>query len=316
MDNQVMVSVYCLTYNHEKYIRKTLEGFISQKTSFKYEVFVHDDASTDGTAEIIREYEKKYPDIIKGIYQTENQFSKKINILKTHLISLFSGKYIATCEGDDYWCNSEKLQKQFDILEKNENVIMVTHNTKKITESDEEISLMVKGLDDGIMNPEFLVDKKDKNPHLSSLMYRKEVIINERPDFFNLTTGDNRIRLFALNYGDIYYINEVMSAYRVFVPGSWTSRMKNDREGKTKHLENTIAFFKAYDNFTQKRFTDIISKVIEERTFNLYCAKKEYKKAYILSKKIEISFAYKCYLLLGCYFPVVVKLIDKIKERK
>ncbi len=76
MQKDIMVSVLCTTYNHEQFVQSALEGFVRQKTEFLYEVIVHDDASTDGTAEIIREYEKKYPHIIKGIYQTENQFNK------------------------------------------------------------------------------------------------------------------------------------------------------------------------------------------------------------------------------------------------
>lgn len=80
MNDQIMVSICCTAYNHEKYIRRALDGFVSQVTDFKYEVIVNDDASPDKTAEIIREYEKKYPDIIHGIYQTENQYSKNVNI--------------------------------------------------------------------------------------------------------------------------------------------------------------------------------------------------------------------------------------------
>ncbi|MBQ8724121.1 MAG: glycosyltransferase [Oscillospiraceae bacterium] len=93
--NEIMVTVICLAYNHEKFIRKTLEGFVTQKTSFPFEVIVHDDASTENTANIIREIEEKYPDIIKPIYQTENQYTKKIGINKTFILPKCRGKYIA-----------------------------------------------------------------------------------------------------------------------------------------------------------------------------------------------------------------------------
>ena len=114
---EIVVSTYCLAYNHEKFIRDALEGFVSQKTNFRYEVLVHDDASTDGTARIIREYEEKYPDIIKPIYQKENQYSKGIDIVGTIITPRLKGTYIAICEGDDYWTDPEKLQRQVDILE-------------------------------------------------------------------------------------------------------------------------------------------------------------------------------------------------------
>lgn len=127
--NEIMVSICCLTYNHEKFIKDALEGFVNQKTSFKYEILIHDDASTDGTVEIIKEYEKKYPDLIKPIYQKENQYSKKIRATLTYQFPRANGKYIAMCEGDDYWIDENKLQKQFDILEKNNDISLCVHDS-------------------------------------------------------------------------------------------------------------------------------------------------------------------------------------------
>ena len=112
-----LVTIQCLTYNHEPYIRQCLEGFVMQQTDFCFEVIVHDDASTDGTANIIREYEQKYPDIIKPIYEKENQYSKHDDSLIRIINEHTRGKYIAFCEGDDYWIDSLKLQKQVDFLE-------------------------------------------------------------------------------------------------------------------------------------------------------------------------------------------------------
>ena len=119
--NDVMVSICCATYNHAPCIRQCLEGFVMQRTNFKFEVLIHDDASTDGTADIIREYEAKYPSIIKPIYQTENQYSKGMSISATFNWPRAKGKYIAQCEGDDYWIDPLKLQKQVDLLESNIN---------------------------------------------------------------------------------------------------------------------------------------------------------------------------------------------------
>lgn len=111
-----LVSISCITYNHINYIREAIEGFLIQQTSFQIEILIHDDASTDGTADIIREYEQEYPELIFPIYQTENQYSKggmpdKINRERAR------GKYLAYCEGDDYWTDPLKLQKQVDFLE-------------------------------------------------------------------------------------------------------------------------------------------------------------------------------------------------------
>src|SRR5690606_3288059 len=108
------------TFNHEKFICKCLEGFLMQNTTFSFEILILDDASTDGTAAVIREYELKYPDIIKPIYQRENQYSKGIRGMNVKFnFNRAQGKYIALCEGDDYWTDPSKLQKQIDFLEAN-----------------------------------------------------------------------------------------------------------------------------------------------------------------------------------------------------
>jgi glycosyltransferase involved in cell wall biosynthesis len=140
-DNNVLVSICCIAFNHEQFIRKALDGFMMQKTNFAFEVLINDDASTDNTAEIIREYELKYPDIIKPIYQTENQWRKGIRGSSVHNFPRAVGKYIALCEGDDYWTDSTKLQRQIDFLESHEDYSLVTENalvlnTEKNTQYD------------------------------------------------------------------------------------------------------------------------------------------------------------------------------------
>ncbi len=121
----LMVTIQCCTYNHEPYIRECLNGFVIQKTDFCFEAIVHDDASTDGTAAIVREYAEKYPDIIKPLLETENQYSKKDGSLNRIMDEHTHGKYIAICEGDDYWTDPLKLQKQVNFLESHPDYGMV-----------------------------------------------------------------------------------------------------------------------------------------------------------------------------------------------
>lgn len=115
----LMVTVQCLAYNQEPYIRDCLEGIVKQKTNFRFEAIVHDDMSKDGTANIIREYAEIYPEIIKPIFETENQYSKKDGSLEKIMNKNSHGKYIAICEGDDYWIDPYKLQKQVCFMENN-----------------------------------------------------------------------------------------------------------------------------------------------------------------------------------------------------
>lgn len=121
----ILVSIRCLTYNQSRYIRQCLDGFVMQKTNFAFEAIVHDDASTDGTREIVEEYAEKYPDIIKPIFEDENQYSKDFSVIDRLVRKACTGKYLAFCEGDDYWTDPYKLQKQVDILESNPIITMV-----------------------------------------------------------------------------------------------------------------------------------------------------------------------------------------------
>ena len=130
----LMVTIRCTVFNHEHYLRECLDGFVMQKTNFRFEAIVHDDASTDGSAAIIKEYAEKYPDIIKPIYETENQYSKHDGTLGRIMREHTHGKYVAFCEGDDYWTDPLKLQKQVDAA-KNVDVIVACIGENSYTET-------------------------------------------------------------------------------------------------------------------------------------------------------------------------------------
>ena len=135
MDNSEIpvVSICSITYNHANYIRDTIESFLMQKTNVPIEIIIHDDASTDGTTEIIKEYSIKFPNIIIPIIQTENQYSKGVRgIAARFTFPRARGKYIALCEGDDYWTDPYKLQKQVDFLEANPDCSLCFHASKLI----------------------------------------------------------------------------------------------------------------------------------------------------------------------------------------
>lgn len=130
------MSICCLTYNHAKYIRQCMDGFLMQETDFPVEILVHDDASTDGTDVILREYEVKYPDKIFPIYEKENKFSQGYR----GRMDLFNytrarGRYIAYCEGDDYWTDPHKLQKQVDFMESHLDYSVCFHRCQRYNEN-------------------------------------------------------------------------------------------------------------------------------------------------------------------------------------
>ena len=234
MTDDIMVSVYCLTYNHEEYIRDALDGFVKQKTNFKYEVIVHDDASTDGTADIIKEYSEKYPDIIKPILQTENQYSKGVNIVRRFIKPLMRGKYIAMCEGDDYWIDEKKLQKQVEFLEKNKEYISCTCNVDRLNVADNSVEKLCKSTTDHDMDLYEVLRTWGRGIHLSALMYRREIadIIysDDRPEMFKIKTaiGDYKIGVYLALSGKIRYISDTVSLYRHGTKNSWTDKHRSD----------------------------------------------------------------------------------------
>lgn len=228
MQQDIIVSVLCTAYNHESYIRQCLDGFVMQKTNFKFEAIVHDDASTDNTASVIREYAEKYPDIIVPIYQTENQY-RKTDIYTTYLYPIVQGKYIALCEGDDYWTDPYKLQKQVDFLEANSEYSMCFANAIEHWEDGTKEDKCFSNVEDrdytGIE-----IYKKWTIP-TASVLYRREIIFSERYKEItankNFIFGDTILALTCCEFGKIRGMSDVVSVYRKHVGGmifSWDDK--------------------------------------------------------------------------------------------
>lgn len=223
IENLPLVSISCLTYNHEKFIRQAIESFIQQKTNFPFEVLLHDDASTDNTAAIIREYELKYPEIIKPIYQKENQFSKSISMSVTFQFPRAKGKYITICEGDDFWLDPYKLQKQVDLLESmvDKNIVAVVTNVVtcdmdgNIIENEKLVTPPVNKEGSYNLHDFF---KNDFHYYTPTVMFRSSLIENITSKMhhqFNEFFGDWLLWIFLHLEGDFYFLNQSTAAYRI-----------------------------------------------------------------------------------------------------
>lgn len=214
-NSDIIVSIRCLAYNQEKFIRQCLEGFVKQKTNFRFEAIVHDDASTDGTPNIILEYANKYPDIIKPILEKENLYSKHNGSIRRIMDAACIGKYIAYCEGDDYWTDSYKLQKQVDILESDKNVMMVYTGFDTVDEEnmpiyrfDYDYNMRVSKT--GFVFPYFLF----RNVAMTvSSIFRREVFFCDIKKGIN-SSLDYLTFLSAAAQGSVAYLNETTCCYR------------------------------------------------------------------------------------------------------
>lgn len=217
-----LVSIFCMAYNHAPYIRKALDGFLMQKTNFPFEIIVHDDASTDATPSIIQEYENKYPEIVKAIYQTQNQYYK-VDIFREFVLPVIRGKYTAFCEGDDYWTHDEKLQTQISYMEKHSECSMTFHAADYIVDgicvcndrrADRECDF----------SPEQIIDRGGMFCATASLCCRSE-FVGLYPEFREkAVVGDYALQVLMSLKGKVHYFPKCMAAYTAVRPGSWSAR--------------------------------------------------------------------------------------------
>ena len=258
-----MVSIICNTYNHEKYIKDALDGFIMQKTSFGFEVLIHDDASTDMTAKIIREYEKNHPQIIKPIFQTENQYSKSIPISLTFNYPRIKGKYIAICEGDDYWTDKYKLQKQFDAMELHPEIDMCAHAANVVDSDTKKIINKIAPSDsDAVFKPENVILGGGSFVSTNSLFFRKS-LINTLPEFRKVLMLDYTLQIHGSLRGGMLYLKDNMSNYRSLSTNSWTRTMNSNPEKYYKHIKKEIKMLETLDLETNYMYTDTIYKKLK-----------------------------------------------------
>lgn len=261
MEEQIMVTISCITYNHEKYIEQALDGFVMQKTNFKYEVIVHDDASTDGTADIIRRYAENYPDIIRPILQTENQYSKGLSIGRTFVYPNARGKYLALCEGDDYWTDENKLQMQVDFLEEHPEYSMCCHNSYRYSVDTGKFKLESPIKKQGDVSARDIILEPSKTwIATSSIMYRTELAFN-RPELFSLApVGDFPMKLYCFSKGKVYYFDKAMSVYRRGDANAWTMKIKKSLDMKIEFHYRLVLFLEAYDEYTNRAYHKYIKQ--------------------------------------------------------
>ena len=255
MDKGIMVSVMLVAYNHEKFIRDAIEGILKQETKFDYEILVHDDASTDRTPVIIREYEEKYPTVIKAVYEKENQYQKG-TLKKVLYTQKINGKYFATLDGDDYWTDADKLQKQVDFLETHEDYSMCMHNAIQKNDMTGETKLLNTFPEDGTYSQEEQVKTGlgSNFPATASYLFRT-IYLKDLPElFYKADVGDYMLRQYYANCGKVYYFKKPMSVYRVAVSGSYMSNLRKDESFYNEYTLKMIDFLEHFNTYTKGKF--------------------------------------------------------------
>ena len=322
---EIIVTVNVEVFNHEKYLKKCLDSILSQKVSFNVVIHIHDDASTDGSKSIIEEYTCKYPEIIHPIIQTKNIYSihqKESDVLTIQGLRV-KGKYVAMCEGDDYWTDPYKLQTQFLLMEMFPESHLCLHKVEKINENTKELMCLMPqfNLKSKILSSKAFVKiiLKKYAFQTSCYFFKADDSIefySHLPDFAEIMpTGDETMIMYYGQLGKVIFINKKMSVYRKFADGSWSVRHRMYSEEKNDEvLLARIKALDAYDKFTSWRFHKSCSVRKNRMLLYYYLREKKYEKIFH-NCELKKFFRKKHFLLyMRIRWPKIDRLIERIKK--
>ena len=248
-----------------------LDSFLMQERDFDIEILIHDDHSTDDTIDIIKEYTERYPDIMRPMYEEENQYSKGIsNISGVFNFPRARGKYIAMCEGDDYWSDPLKLKKQAAYMEAHPECALCCHAAGIVAEDGafRTVAELKPFAGSGVIRAEDVISKKENIP-TASLFFRTEYAKQLPQWYFDCPVGDIPLQLAMLMHGSVYYFNEAMSMYRMGRAGSWGESMENDA-AKLKwerHFDAMSKLYAEFDNDTEGNYKEAVREAVARSRF-------------------------------------------------
>ncbi len=311
----VLVSVNCITYNHEKYIANAIEGFLMQKTNFEYEVLIGEDCSTDNTRKIVESYIEKYPNIMRLITSEKNVGGRQ-NGRRLHENS--RGKYIAICEGDDFWTDPNKLQKQVDYLESHPECTLCFHAANIVNETGMPTGKLVRPYKNStIILMEDIIAGGGEFCATASLMFLKRTMVNPPRFFLEAHVGDYPMQMWTAYQGTAYYIDEMMSSYRTGVIGSWTHQLSSGVNAIEKVFKALEANNKLLDDFnkeTNYKYNEVIEKTKTKKEFEKFLLTNNLKQIKAAKYKVyfdEMSRFEKAKVYSRYYFPkTYAKLIN------
>lgn len=271
-----LVSIKCTAYNQEAYISEALDSFLMQETDFPFEIIIHDDASVDNTANIIKEYQNKFPNIIKPIFEKNNVYSKHDDTLNNIMANACKGKYQALCEGDDYWIDNKKLQKQVDYLAKHPDCSLVlTSCLEEFGNNKKEENRPFKS--SGRLSVEDIILEKQKLPPTCSMIYPSSCNV-EMPDFFKTApVGDKPKRLYLSTCGYVYFMDDITCVHRNNVVGSFAENVFNNKDYAKYVYEGMTKFYDEFNEYTKYKYNREILYAKDKEEFYYYIRIKDKK---------------------------------------
>lgn len=309
-----VVSICSITYNHATYIRQCLDGFLMQKTNFPFEIIINDDCSTDGTTEIIKEYVAKYPNLIKPIFHDENQYQKGVRgMFAKFVFPKAQGKYIALCEGDDYWIDPLKLQKQVDFMDAHPDYSMCFHENCRL-------------IGDVLGKEHFRYKKSQTVPiedvilggglfcPTASLMFSVKYIENVPSSVFNLHVGDYPLQIYLASKGKVFYMHDIMCVYRFMSENSWTFRTNKNMNFKLDVINKELVLLDTMNKVTDNKFNDVFEQRKNIYLFYQYLGMEDFSNAKKYWQKIHRRWRYTTpisYLKMNG-FSKIIKIVKRV----
>jgi glycosyltransferase involved in cell wall biosynthesis len=301
-----LVSTSTLAFNHGPYIRDCLEGILMQRTTFPVRVCIFDDFSTDGTRDIIKEYESNYPNIFYVVYASHNTYGKseRLKVIEPFRKARKEAKFIALCEGDDYWTDPLKLQKQVKLLEQNPECSISFHSTLKKTKSKEYV-VHNHGNSNKIIDSRKLISG-EINMWTASILVKTDVIESIPNNLDYLKFGDAKLKIWAASLGNIAYVGGgPMSVYRRGVKGAWS-----ENEGKDIKWEKQ----RLYDHYEVVKVFKEILPIKYHKALNKYWGRIKRRYFYSLPKyysgidKLLVMIKNLSYINYNIFDPIVLMI--------
>ncbi|HHR5883321.1 TPA: glycosyltransferase [Providencia alcalifaciens] len=262
--DKVYISCICIAYNHERYIRDTLDSILAQKSEYKFELIIHDDCSTDSTRDILNEYKNNFPDIIRLILQKENQYSQNKKLLPL-AIPFVKGEFVAVCEGDDFWIDESKIQKQIKKMYQYENIGVCFTSGCALFNNNASKLISFHKKTEQVFNVEQVIQGGGGFMPTASMMFRIEALKSLPKFFYTAPVEDYFLQICtSLNNGAIY-IPDTTCVYRINTIGSWTSQRKSTT------LDKILKEGKLYiDSFNELSKLKINSHIINSQIAKQY----------------------------------------------
>ena len=314
-----MITVVVMTYNHKDYIKKAIDSILSQKINVAFDVLIHDDCSDDGTYQILLDYQKTFDKKIRIIREETRKFEVEgFNMMIfNHVVPFIDSKYVAYCDGDDYWCDELKLQKQYNFMESHQDYSMCFHCAYQLRPNNDMSSKwFIK--EEGDISLEDLISENPGIPvATSSLFVRSEVFKNFSDWRKNYSVEDLPLYMTAALEGKIRRLKDIMCVYRQFSTGSWSSQNKDDKHRLISHQENLINEASFFDEKTEHKYHDLVINHINGCRFRIALLNRDLKNIFSKNNKRfikQLSRRERFSLKLQFRLPYLYNLLHKMKK--